>query len=88
MKLHASVAGVAAQASLLLLLTGPVAAAACRAALEGGLVINAPRPDVLRFAPSLLVSEAQIDGALAILGPVLAQLTSAGDAAGQGDDHG
>jgi len=69
-------------------LTGPVAAAACRAALEGGLVINAPRPDVLRFAPSLLVSEAQIDGALAILGPVLAQLTSAGDAAGQGDDHG
>ena len=30
-------------------------------ALAEGLVINAPRPDVLRFAPSLLVSDAEID---------------------------
>ena len=30
-----------------------------------GLVINAPRPDVLRFAPSLLVSDAEIDRAVA-----------------------
>ncbi len=44
---------------------------ACQRALETGLVINAPAPDVLRFAPSLLVSDAQIDQALATLGAVL-----------------
>ena len=38
-------------------------APACAEALQGGLVINAPRPDVLRFAPSLLVSDADIDRA-------------------------
>jgi acetylornithine/N-succinyldiaminopimelate aminotransferase len=44
---------------------------ACREALEAGLVINAPRPDVLRFAPSLLVTEAEIDRAVAMLGRIL-----------------
>ena len=53
-------------------LTGEVAGAACREALDAGLVINAPRPDVLRFAPSLLVSEAEIDRAVATVGAVLA----------------
>jgi acetylornithine/N-succinyldiaminopimelate aminotransferase len=47
------------------------AAPACREALEAGLVINAPRPDVLRFAPSLLVTEAEIDRAVAMLGRIL-----------------
>lgn len=42
-----------------------------QAALADGLVINAPRPDVLRFAPSLLVTDAEIDEALALLGGVL-----------------
>jgi predicted acetylornithine/succinylornithine family transaminase len=41
-------------------------------ALEAGLVINGVGPTSLRFAPSLLVSEAEIDEALAILEGVLA----------------
>jgi len=40
-------------------------------------VINAPRPDVLRFAPSLLVSDADIDRAVATLSPILARLSAA-----------
>jgi acetylornithine/succinyldiaminopimelate/putrescine aminotransferase len=54
------------------------AAEACRSALEAGLVINAPGPDVLRFAPSLLVSEAEIDTAVERLGRVLARLEAEG----------
>jgi acetylornithine/N-succinyldiaminopimelate aminotransferase len=48
-----------------------IAAPVCRDALTDGLVINAPRPDVLRFAPSLLVSDGDIDQALTTLGPIL-----------------
>jgi predicted acetylornithine/succinylornithine family transaminase len=48
-----------------------VAPAASRRALDEGLVINAPRPDVLRFAPSLLVSDADIDEAVTTVGRVL-----------------
>jgi predicted acetylornithine/succinylornithine family transaminase len=42
-------------------------------ALEAGLLVNAIRPDAVRVAPSLLVSDAEIDEALAILGRVLAE---------------
>ena len=60
-----------------------LAGAACREALAAGLVLNAPRPDVVRFAPSLLVSDDEIDRALDILGPILAGLaTDLGDGAG------
>ena len=41
-------------------------------ALEAGLVVNGVGPTSLRFAPSLLVSEAEIDEALSILEGVLA----------------
>jgi acetylornithine/succinyldiaminopimelate/putrescine aminotransferase len=61
------------------LLGGPVAAAACREALEAGLVINAPRTDVLRFAPSLLVSEGEIDRAVAAVEAVLGRLVAGSD---------
>jgi len=54
-------------------LSGDVAGAACREALAAGLVINAPRTDVLRFAPSLLVSEEEIDQAVATVGAVLSR---------------
>ena len=54
-------------------LEGEFAPAACGAALEAGLVVNAPRPDALRFAPSLLVTDDEIDEAVAILGTVLAE---------------
>ncbi len=53
-----------------------LAAAACQEALAAGLVLNAPRPDVLRFAPSLLVSDDEIDRAVGILGRVLARLAN------------
>ena len=52
-------------------LTAEVAPAVVAGALDAGLVINAPRPDVLRFAPSLLVSDEEIDRALATLRPVV-----------------
>ena len=58
-------------------LVNDFAVAALGEALEAGLVINAPRPDVLRFAPSLLVSDSEIDKAMGILGRILARLTAA-----------
>jgi predicted acetylornithine/succinylornithine family transaminase len=42
------------------------------AALERGLVVNAPAPDVIRVAPPLTVSAEEVDEALALLGAVLA----------------
>jgi acetylornithine/succinyldiaminopimelate/putrescine aminotransferase len=57
-------------------LTDEFAVPACSEALEAGLVINAPRADVLRFAPSLLVSDAEIDKAVGTLGSVLARLVA------------
>ncbi len=71
-------------------LTDEFAVPACREALEAGLVINAPRPDVLRFAPSLLVTGAEIDEALATLGPLLARLGPGGARAARNQvaDHG
>ncbi|MET0628826.1 MAG: acetylornithine transaminase [Acidimicrobiia bacterium] len=41
------------------------------ACLESGLVLNNVTPTALRFEPSLLVSDAEIDAAVAILGDVL-----------------
>ena len=42
------------------------------AALERGLLINAPRPDTLRFMPALTVTREEIDRMLALLEPCLA----------------
>jgi acetylornithine/N-succinyldiaminopimelate aminotransferase len=41
-------------------------------ALERGLLINAPRPDTLRFMPALTVTPDEIDRMLALLEPCLA----------------
>jgi acetylornithine/succinyldiaminopimelate/putrescine aminotransferase len=57
-------------------LAGEFAGPACRQALASGLVINAPRPDVLRFAPSLLVSEDEVDEALGTVGRILAGMAA------------
>jgi acetylornithine/N-succinyldiaminopimelate aminotransferase len=46
--------------------------AVATACLEGGLVVNAVTPTALRFEPPLLVTDGEIDEALAILGKVLA----------------
>ena len=56
-------------------LSDPVAVEVCRRALEAGLVVNAPRPDVVRLAPPLLVSPAEITEAVSLLGPILALAT-------------
>jgi len=53
-------------------LTDDRAVAVVAAALAAGLVLNAPRRDTIRFAPSLLVTDEEIDEAVAILARVLA----------------
>jgi acetylornithine/N-succinyldiaminopimelate aminotransferase len=47
------------------------AVAGTAAALAAGLVVNAPRPDTIRLAPSLLVTDEEIDEAVSILKGVL-----------------
>jgi acetylornithine aminotransferase len=41
-------------------LAEPVASALADAALDAGFIVNAPRPDVLRVAPPLIISESQL----------------------------
>jgi acetylornithine/N-succinyldiaminopimelate aminotransferase len=53
------------------LLEGDNAVAVTAAALAAGLVVNAPRPDTVRLAPSLLVTDEEIDEAVSILRGVL-----------------
>lgn len=48
-------------------LAGPVGPRLVDGALSAGLLINAPRPDTLRFMPALTISDAEIDQAMAIL---------------------
>jgi len=48
------------------------AAAVASRCLAAGLVLNAVTPTALRLAPSLLVTDAEIDEAVAILGTILA----------------
>ena len=51
---------------------GRVAADVASAALEEGLVVNAVTPSALRLAPSLLVTDEEIDEAVAVLTKVIA----------------
>jgi acetylornithine/succinyldiaminopimelate/putrescine aminotransferase len=51
--------------------TGTEAKAVVAKCMEQGLVVNAVTDSALRLAPSLLVSEAEIDEAVDILGRVL-----------------
>ncbi len=48
-------------------LAEPIAPAVAEAALAAGFVINAPRPHVLRLAPPLIVTDAELDGFVAAL---------------------
>ena len=54
-----------------------IAVAAKNMAFERGLVVNAARPSVLRFMPSLRVTAAEIDEAAALLGDCLASVMAA-----------
>jgi acetylornithine/N-succinyldiaminopimelate aminotransferase len=58
---------------LAMALSAPRAAAIVERAFERGLLLNAPRPDVLRFMPALNVSRAEIDEMVATLDALLAQ---------------
>jgi acetylornithine/N-succinyldiaminopimelate aminotransferase len=68
--------GVAAVRGVGLLLAAQLddgidAGAVATACLHAGLVVNAVTPTALRFAPSLLVSDGEIDDAVAVLAKVL-----------------
>ncbi len=52
----------------------PIGPALVERARAQGLLINAPRPDALRFMPALTVSRAEIDRMIEILGGVLAEV--------------
>ena len=54
-------------------LKGKDAGKVARTAMDHGLLINAPRPDTLRFMPALNVTRDEIDQMLFLLGAVLAQ---------------
>ena len=56
---------------LALALTRGDAGAVVEAAMERGLLINAPRPDTLRFMPALTVSREEVDEMLKLLEPCL-----------------
>lgn len=73
----ASLPGVSSVRGLGLLLAaeleGPNAHDIAAECLRGGLVVNAVTPTALRFAPSLLVSEEEIDEATSVLSTILAE---------------
>lgn len=52
-------------------LSEPIAPAVAQAALDAGFVLNAPRPDVLRLAPPLVISDAELDTFVAALPQLL-----------------
>ena len=54
-----------------IVLAEPLAVAAEAAARRAGFLVNAPAPDVLRLAPPLVVTQAQLDGFVAALPRVL-----------------
>jgi acetylornithine/N-succinyldiaminopimelate aminotransferase len=64
-------------------LATPVAKEASALALEQGLLVNAVGSDSVRVAPPLLVSDDEVDEALAILGVVLGELAGGTAAAGE-----
>jgi acetylornithine aminotransferase len=52
-------------------LAEPIAAVAAKAALEAGFIVNPVAPDVLRLAPPLILSAAQVDEFLSALPAIL-----------------
>jgi acetylornithine/N-succinyldiaminopimelate aminotransferase len=65
---HPTVTGVRGRGLLrAITLTAPIALAAADAALDAGFIVNAPRPDVLRLAPPLVVTADQLDTFVAAL---------------------
>ena len=59
------------------LLAEPIAPALVDAALAAGFVVNAPRPDVLRLAPPLIISADELDSFIGVLPSLLDQVAEA-----------
>ena len=71
------VAGVRGRGALLgVVLTAPVAGALEARLREAGFLANAVAPDVLRLAPSLVVTDAQVDAFVAALPAALDAATA------------
>jgi acetylornithine/N-succinyldiaminopimelate aminotransferase len=69
---HPTITGVRGRGLLrAVTLAAPVAPAVADAALDAGFIVNAPRPDVLRLAPPLVVTAAQLDTFVAALPALL-----------------
>jgi len=69
---HPAVTGVRGRGLLrAVTLSAPIASAVADAALDAGFIVNAPRPDVLRLAPPLVVTADQLDTFVAALPPLL-----------------
>jgi len=72
---HGLITGVRGRGLLqAVILAAPIAAAVVDAALAAGFVINAPRPDVLRVAPPLIISSAELDHFVRALPSLLDQV--------------
>jgi acetylornithine/N-succinyldiaminopimelate aminotransferase len=86
-----AIPGVASVRGLGLLLAaeleGGGSAAVAARALQAGLVVNAVTSSALRFAPPLLVSDDEIDQALAILAASIATATPASPVHGGAAEH-
>jgi acetylornithine/N-succinyldiaminopimelate aminotransferase len=54
----------------------PIGTRVADLALERGLLINSPRPDSLRFMPSLTVSRGEIDQLIGLLDGILQGVTA------------
>lgn len=68
--------GVRGQGLLLALDLGrPIGPRIVEAAMADGLLLNAPRPDTLRFMPALNIADAEIDQALEMLDAVCAKIS-------------
>ncbi|WP_408631888.1 acetylornithine transaminase [Micromonospora palythoicola] len=77
---HPLVAGVRGAGLLLgVTLTAPVSAALAGALREAGFLVNPIQPDVIRLAPPLILTTAQVDAFLAALPAALAASTGAPD---------
>lgn len=69
---HAKISGVRGRGLLRgIVLTEQIAPQVTNAALDAGFIINAPRPDVLRIAPPLIIGAAEIDAFVAALPALL-----------------
>jgi acetylornithine aminotransferase len=73
---HPLVAGVRGRGLMRgVVLTAPVAAAVADAALDAGYIVNAPRPDVLRLVPPLIITDDQLDTFVTALPRIMSAAT-------------